>query len=98
VAALADDDFAYHVAAHADAVLLVGREDDSLYRDLRQSIDRLVLAEVPAISAVLNFTQTKRSERILSTIYAQMRWLSRLHWMLHRSLRRILRRLTRRGD
>lgn len=98
VAALADDDFAYHVAAHADAVLLVGREDDSLYRDLRQSIDRLVLAEVPAVSAVLNFTQTKRSERILSTIYAQMRWLSRLHWMLHRSLRRILRRLTRRGD
>ncbi len=97
VAALADDDFAYHVAAHADAVLLVGREDDSLYRDLRQSIDRLVLAEVPAVSAVLNFTQTKRSERILSTIYAQMRWLSRLHWMLHRSFRRVLRRLTRRG-
>lgn len=96
-APLAEDDFAYFAAAHADAVLLIGREDVSLYRDLRQSIDRLLMAEVPAVSAVLNFTRVKRGERIRQALYSQMRALSRLHWRLHRSVRHALISLFRRG-
>lgn len=96
-APLAEDDFAYFVAAHADAVLLIGREDDSQFRDLRRSIDRLVLAEVPAVSAILNFTRPKRGERIRQAVYSQMGTLSRLHWRLHRSIRRTLKNLVRRG-
>ncbi len=89
-APLPEDDFAYFVAAHADAVLLVAREDASLFRDLRQAIDRLVMAEVSAVSALLNFIRPKRGERIRTAIYAQMRSLSRLHWQLHRRIRRAL--------
>jgi polysaccharide biosynthesis transport protein len=96
-APLAEDDFAYYLAAHADAVLLVGREDVSLYRDLRQSIERLVLAGVPAVSAVLNGVRAKRAERIGQVIHAAMRSLSRWHWLLHRSIHRGLRRLAGRG-
>ena len=90
VAPMPEDDFAYFVAAHADAVLLVAREDVSLFRDLRQAIDRLVMAEVSAVSALLNFIRPKRGERIRTAIYAQMRSLSSLHWQLHRRIRRAL--------
>lgn len=90
-ASILQDEFSYYAATHADAVLLVGREDVSLYRDLRQSIDVLVAAQVPAVSAILNFTRAKRAERVRSTLHAEMRGLSKKHWMLHGMARRALR-------
>ncbi len=91
-AGVLQDEFSYYVASHADAVLLVGREDMSLYRDLRQSIDVLVASQVPAVSAVLNFTRAKRAERVRTSIHAEMRRLSKKHWLLHGMARRALRR------
>lgn len=91
-ASVLQDDFSYYAATHADAVLLVGREDVSLYRELRQSIDVLVAAQVPAVSAVLNFARIKRAERVRATIHAEMRRLSKKHWLLHGVARRALRR------
>ncbi len=96
-ASILEDDLSMHAAVHADAVLLVGREDASLYRNLRETLDRLVAAQVPAISAILNFSHTKRGERIRLTIHSEMRWFSKMHWDLHGLARRGLRRLAGRS-
>lgn len=88
------DEFSFYAAAHSDAVLLVGREDVSLYRNLRRAIDVLVAARLPAISAVLNFVRDKRAERVRTSLHSEMRWLSRKHWVLHGMARRVLRRFS----
>ncbi|GAB6060086.1 GumC family protein [Desulfonatronum parangueonense] len=95
VAPVLEDEFSSHAAMHADAVLLVGREDVSLFRDLRQSIDLLVQAEVPAVSAVLNFVRPKRSEQIRTIMQHHMQFISSVHRKLHSMVRRTLRRAPR---
>ena len=98
VAPLLEDEFSGFAAMHADATLLVGREDVSLFRDLRQSIDLLVQAEVPAVSAVLNFVRPKRAEQIRVILQHQMQFVSRVHRGLHAAVRRTLRRGMGRGE
>ncbi|WP_045221615.1 GumC family protein [Desulfonatronum thioautotrophicum] len=93
VAPILGDEFSGFAALHADATLLVGREDVSLFRDLRQSIDFLVQAEVPAVSAVLNFVRPKRGEQIRMVLQHQMQLVSRVHRGLHGAVRRTLRRV-----
>jgi polysaccharide biosynthesis transport protein len=92
VAPLLGDEFSGFAALHADATLLVGREDVSLFRDLRRSIDFLVQAEVPAVSAVLNFVRPKPAEQIRMVLQQQMRFISRVHRGLNSAARRTVRR------
>lgn len=96
-APLLEDDFSAFAAIRADAVILVGREDVSLFRDLRRSIDLLVQAEVPAVSAVLNFVRPKRAERIRLVMERQMQHVSLLHRRLHGTFQRLLRRMAVKG-
>ncbi|WP_045215630.1 GumC family protein [Desulfonatronovibrio magnus] len=86
-----DDEFAYFAAVHSDAVLLVGREDVSQYRDLRRSIEMLVDARVPAVSAILNFSRPRRVENVRNVLQKQMQFVSRVHRSMHRMVRRSLR-------
>jgi len=92
-ASILEDDFSCFAAQHADAVLLVGREDISLFQDLRRSVDLLLEAEVPAVNAVLNFVRPKRGDQIRNAMQRQMQLVSRLHQGLHGRVRRGLRRL-----
>lgn len=91
VSNIIDDEFACFAAVHSDAVLLVGREDVSQYRDLRRSIDMLVDARVPAVSAVLNFSRPRRVENVRNVLQKQMQFISRVHRSMHRMVRRSLR-------
>lgn len=96
-APILEDEFAHSVALHADATLIIAREDVSLYRDLRRSLDILLDAQIPALSAVLNLSQPKRGARIASILQKEMLLLSRLHTGVHKFVKRILRNLALRG-
>lgn len=90
--AVLSDAVAHTAALQADATLLVAREDISLYRDLRRTIDRLVEAEIPALTAVLNLARPRRGERLLGQLYRLMQLISRVHRRLHRMVARPLAR------
>ncbi len=92
--AVLNDELAHTAAIQADATLLVAREDVSLYRDLRRTIDRLVEAEIPALSAVLNVARPRRGELLLAQIYRKMQVISYIHRRLHQM---VTRPLLRRG-
>jgi len=92
-APLLEDDFACFAALHADAVLLVGREDVSLFRDLRRSVDVLLEAEVPAVNGILNFVRPKRADLVRNLMQRQMHLVSRVHYRIHGLVRRSLGRL-----
>jgi polysaccharide biosynthesis transport protein len=74
-----DDDVAYFAALHADAVVLVAREDVSLYRDLRHAIDRLVQGGVPALTAVLNHAQPLWLGGVLERLQQNLGWMTEAH-------------------
>lgn len=81
------DAVAYHVGAHADAAILVVREDVSLYRDLRQAIDAMVQAGVPALTAVMTFANPLFMTRFLDRLQQPLMWLTRIHkWVRGRML------------
>lgn len=83
------DATAYHVGAHADAAILVVREDVSLYRDLRQAIDAMVQAGVPALTAVLTFANPLFMTRFLDRLQQPLMGLTRIHKWVRRRLPRI---------
>jgi len=85
-----DDDFTHYVTTKASAVLIVGKEDDSTYKSMRNTVDRLLAIQMPAIGAVLNFSRIKRKERINNIINVQMKHLSKKHWIYHRNIRRLI--------
>lgn len=91
-----NDELANTAAIQADATLLVAREDVSLYRDLRRTIDRLVEAEIPALSAVLNVARPRRGELLLAQIYRKMQVISHIHRRLHQMVTRPLLRQRKR--
>ncbi len=90
------DELAHATAIQADATLLVAREDVSLFRDLRRTIDRLVEAEIPALSAVLNVARPRRGELLLAQIYRKMQVISHIHRRLHQMVTRPLLRRRKR--
>lgn len=92
---LLENEFTVYVSTRASAVIIVGKEDDSVYKTLRMSIDRLLGAGVPTIGAVLNYSRVKRKERIKKILHAKMNILSEKHWVYHRTIRRMLTRLLR---
>jgi polysaccharide biosynthesis transport protein len=90
------DEFSFFAAVHSDAALLLGREDRSLYRDLRRSMDMLLAARVPALSAVLNFSRVKRAEKVRNVMQKEMEFVSRAHRYLHKAVRQDLFRIFKR--
>lgn len=93
-AAVLSDEFAAFAAAHADATLLIGREDASLYRDLRRAIDLLLVMEVPALTALLNFTRPSRGKQLRLLLVREMQFISKLHQAVEKILPDPLRWLT----
>jgi polysaccharide biosynthesis transport protein len=83
------DATAYHVGAHADAAILIARADVSLYRDLRQAIDALVQAGVPALTAILTFANPLFMTRFLDRLQQPLTGLTRIHKWVRRRLPRI---------
>lgn len=83
-----ESDAANYIASHSDAVIFVGKEDESLYQDLRKSAEIIVKQNVPAVSAIINFSREKRDEKIKRLLNIQMRKISMKHWDLHRMTRR----------
>ncbi len=64
-----DSDIAHKAAVEADVVLLVAREDESLYPQARRTVEWLIAAGVPAIGAVLNFSHPHLfEERIVNLV------------------------------
>lgn len=88
---ISDEAEAYHVAAHADAAILVARADATLYRDLRQAIDALVQAGVPALTAVLTFANPLFTTRFLDRLQQPLMWLTIMHKRVRRVGLRMLR-------
>ncbi len=73
------DDVGYYAALHADAIILVAREDASLYRHLRRAIDQMVQAGVPALTAVLNQAQPLWLNRLLERMQESLGMFTRAH-------------------
>jgi Mrp family chromosome partitioning ATPase len=93
-----DDDISYYIAAHADAVVFVARQDASLYRQLRFSIDRMTLSGVPAMTAVLNDNRSISLTRVFDRVQDALLVVTRVHQSLRRRLRLIRIRAKRRKD
>ncbi len=74
-----DDDMSYFTAIHADAVILVARQDVSQYRRLRQTIDRMVQAGVPALTAILNDSRPLWLAGVFDRVQRALSLLTRLH-------------------
>lgn len=70
---------AHACALHADAAVLVVREDVSLFRDLRRSLDLLIQADVPALTAILNHAMPPAAGPLAGLVQAQLRVLSVVH-------------------
>jgi Mrp family chromosome partitioning ATPase len=73
------DDLAHHVLLHADAAVLVAREDVSLYADLRRAIVMLTRADIPALTGVLNFSQHRPDGWLRKVTQTKLGGMSRLH-------------------
>lgn len=86
------DDLAYHAAIHADAAILIAREDATLYRDLRRAIDLLSQAGVPALTAVLNHARPPWADRMTDHVQRELGRVSRLHRRAMDALRSFLSR------
>lgn len=67
----------------SDAVLLVAREKQTNYRDLRRAIDLLIQAEVPALTAILNFSRGHQRPLVLAAIEQTILFVSRHMDRLH---------------
>ncbi len=76
---LLTDELGIITATHADAVILVAREDASLYRHLRRAIDQLVQAGVPALTAVLNQSRPGMAQSLVDRLQGNLGVVSRLH-------------------
>lgn len=90
-----ENDMSNYMASHSDAVIFIGKEDESLYQQLRKSAEIIVKQNVPAISAIMNFSREKRNERINRLLHKQMRKISDKHWNLHRYLRKAVIKIFR---
>ena len=85
------DELAYYSAIHADAVILVAREDVSLYRHLRRAVDLMVQAGVPALTAVLNHAQPLWAQQVVDRLQDTLAVFSRFHRAVNARLKRIWR-------
>jgi succinoglycan biosynthesis transport protein ExoP len=76
------DDLTAYACRCSDAVLLVAREKQTCYRDLRRGIDLLIQAEVPAMTAVMNFSKGNETPFVLlaieRTILQISAWMEKL--------------------
>ena len=85
------DELAYFSAIHSDAVILVAREDASLYRHLRRAVDLMVQAGVPALTAVLNHAQPLWSRQVADRLQDSLAIFSRFHRAVNARLKQIWR-------
>ncbi len=77
-----EDELTAFACRCSDAVLLVAREKQTYYRDLRRGIDLLIQAEVPAMTAVMNFSKGNETPFVIlaieQTILRISRWMEKL--------------------
>ena len=85
------DELAYYSAIHSDAVILVAREDASLYRHLRRAVDLMVQAGVPALTAVLNHAQPLWAQQVIDRLQDSLAIFSRFHRAVNARLKRLWR-------
>jgi len=79
VAPLQDDAMAHVCALHSDAVVLIARQDHSLYRDLRRAVELLIQDGVPALTAVLNQSSPRVPGAGTRWCQSRLRYCSTLH-------------------
>ncbi len=76
---IGEDPVAGHLGARADAVVLVAREDSSLFHHLRVAIDEMVAGEVPAMTAVLNRSTAWPADLPIRFLQNRLSVLSNMH-------------------
>lgn len=80
-------DIAMLAAGCSDAVLLVARARQTLYRELRDGVERIHRMQVPAITAVLNSAEDSRQTAIQAALENMIFAISRIADRLRQKIR-----------
>ncbi|NCD32408.1 MAG: hypothetical protein EOL87_03210 [Spartobacteria bacterium] len=86
---LLESDLTRFLAQHADAALLVAREDVALYRDLVDACNQLVSNKISALTAILNMSQNHSSDWYFQRFHRMLSIFSRVHMGITHRLKRI---------